>query len=117
MILPESEYKVLEVQTELSIDICFTNFTLYPGDYFIYYIKSPRNIIIYYKIRKSLIGETISNKYNEFIVKKSNNLIRIGNKLSWIDTNNCIGKELIDITKRYNRDKLLKQLILPNINN
>lgn len=96
--------KVWEVQSELAIDVGFTSFTLQQGDYFIFgdtHIKS-----IHYKI----YGELQELKLNQDKIRTRTS-VRLGNSSNWVSMSSCIGKEIVNITKVFNRDKLLSEIL------
>lgn len=93
--------RVYKVIKEITIDTGNVSFTLHPGDY-LKHDGEKIKTIHYHTIYGSGILH-LNNRYR-------NMGVRIGNNLSWVPYQDCIGREVEDITIQYNRDRLINEL-------
>ena len=102
---------VYKVNTELSIDIGITTFTLHPGDHFEFNGENIEKL--HYTTKIPWLYDTPTGGTFELNKDKLRlfDSIRIGNSTSWIPILECVGREIEDVTIQYNRDKILEKLL------
>jgi hypothetical protein len=102
--------RVFKVHSELSVDIGVTSFTVHTGDILV--CNNEHIDYIEYKtapLPATGLREDAVLKLNRAKLRVFSS-IRVGNSHAWTPINKHIGKELIDITIQYRRDKLLNEL-------
>lgn len=100
--------KVYRVNKEISIDIGKLVFTMQPNDYFEH--NGSHITKVYYFTSSQYCSNEMSILNVDLYKLKLHSSIRIGNNSHWTPIENCIGREIEDITKQYLRDKRLESL-------